>query len=78
MAAGRSNRGIADALFISDRAVERHVTSIFAKLQLPASEHAHHRVLAVLAHAAAAGQGRGRPSGPVSQRPSSCGSSSHA
>jgi DNA-binding NarL/FixJ family response regulator len=53
MAAGRSNRGIADAMFISDRAVERHVTSIFGKLQLPASEHAHRRVLAVLAHVAA-------------------------
>jgi DNA-binding NarL/FixJ family response regulator len=53
MAAGRSNRGIADTLFISDRAVERHVTAIFNKLDLPASEHAHRRVLAVLAHAAA-------------------------
>ena len=53
MAAGRSNRGIADAMFISERAVERHVTSIFAKLELPANEHAHRRVLAVLAHAAA-------------------------
>jgi DNA-binding NarL/FixJ family response regulator len=78
IAAGRSNRGIADAMFISDRAVERHVTSIFAKLQLPASEHAHRRVLAVLAHVGAARQARGRPSGPVSHRPSSCGSSSHA
>jgi DNA-binding NarL/FixJ family response regulator len=54
MAAGRSNRGIADTLFISDRAVERHVTAIFGKLDLPASEHAHRRVLAVLAHVAAA------------------------
>jgi DNA-binding NarL/FixJ family response regulator len=54
MAAGRSNRGIADVLFISDRAVERHVTAIFNKLDLPASEHAHRRVLAVLAHAASA------------------------
>ena len=36
MAAGRSNRGIADTLFISERAVERHVTSIFGKLDLPA------------------------------------------
>jgi DNA-binding NarL/FixJ family response regulator len=53
MAAGRSNRGIADTLFISDRAVERHVTAIFSKLDLPASEHAHRRVLAVLAHVAA-------------------------
>jgi DNA-binding NarL/FixJ family response regulator len=52
MAAGRSNRGIADALFISERGVERHVTAIFAKLQLPANEHSHRRVLAVLARVA--------------------------
>ena len=53
MAAGRSNRGIADAMFISERAVERHVTSIFGKLRLPATGHAHGRVLAVLARMAA-------------------------
>jgi DNA-binding NarL/FixJ family response regulator len=53
MAAGRSNRGIADVMFISERAVERHVTSIFGKLDLPATEHSHRRVLAVLAHVAA-------------------------
>jgi DNA-binding NarL/FixJ family response regulator len=50
MAAGRSNRGIAATLFISERAVERHVTAIFAKLDLPAADHTHRRVLAVLAH----------------------------
>ena len=55
MAAGRSNRGIADTLFISERAVERHVTSIFGKLDLPVTEHSHRRVMAVLAHVAAAG-----------------------
>jgi DNA-binding NarL/FixJ family response regulator len=53
MAAGRSNRGIADAMFVSERAVERHVTAIFGKLQLPATEHSHRRVLAVLARVAA-------------------------
>jgi DNA-binding NarL/FixJ family response regulator len=53
MAAGRSNRGIADAMFVSERAVERHVTSIFGKLDLPANQHAHRRVMAVLAHVAA-------------------------
>jgi DNA-binding NarL/FixJ family response regulator len=52
MAAGRSNRGIADALFISERGVERHVTSIFRKLGLPATERSHRRVLAVLARVA--------------------------
>jgi len=34
MAEGKSNRGIAEALFISDAAVEKHVTSIFHKLGL--------------------------------------------
>jgi DNA-binding NarL/FixJ family response regulator len=53
MAAGRSNRGIADLLFISERAVERHVNAIFGKLELPVTEHSHRRVLAVLAHVAA-------------------------
>ena len=53
MASGRSNRGIADAMFVSERAVERHVTSIFSKLELPANEASHRRVLAVLAHVAA-------------------------
>ncbi|HEX8101169.1 MAG TPA: response regulator transcription factor [Solirubrobacteraceae bacterium] len=48
MAEGRSNRGIADALVVSDRAVEKHVTSIFGKLSLPAGTDDHRRVLAVL------------------------------
>jgi DNA-binding NarL/FixJ family response regulator len=50
MAEGRTNRSIAGELFLSDRAVERHVTSIFRKLDLPAGDQAHRRVLAVLAH----------------------------
>ena len=50
MAAGRTNRAIAEELFVSERAVERHVTSIFAKLDLPAGEQDHRRVLAVLAY----------------------------
>jgi DNA-binding NarL/FixJ family response regulator/class 3 adenylate cyclase len=49
MAEGRSNQAIADALFVTLRAVEKHVTSIFTKLDLPASTDAHRRVLAVLA-----------------------------
>jgi DNA-binding NarL/FixJ family response regulator len=49
MAEGRSNRAIAEALVISDRAVEKHVTSIFSKLNLPAAREDHRRVLAVLA-----------------------------
>jgi DNA-binding NarL/FixJ family response regulator len=48
MAEGRSNRAIADQLVITERAVEKHVTSIFSKLGLfPAAED-HRRVLAVL------------------------------
>jgi DNA-binding NarL/FixJ family response regulator len=49
MAEGRSNRAIADALVISGRAVEKHVTSIFTKLNLPPAPEDHRRVLAVLA-----------------------------
>ena len=50
MAEGRTNRAIAEELFVSERAVERHVTSIFGKLDLPAGEQDHRRVLAVLAY----------------------------
>jgi len=49
MAEGRSNQAIADQLFVTLRAVEKHVTSIFSKLHLPATTDAHRRVLAVLA-----------------------------
>jgi DNA-binding NarL/FixJ family response regulator len=48
MAEGKSNRGIADALFVTVSAVERHVTNIFAKLRLPHEGQEHRRVLAVL------------------------------
>ena len=50
MAEGRTNRGIAEELVVSERAVERHVTAIFTKLRLPVTEHDHRRVLAVLRH----------------------------
>jgi DNA-binding NarL/FixJ family response regulator len=49
MAEGRSNRAIAEALVVSERAVEKHVTSIFSKLNLPPAAEDHRRVLAVLA-----------------------------
>jgi DNA-binding NarL/FixJ family response regulator/class 3 adenylate cyclase len=49
MAEGRSNQAIADRMFVTPRAVEKHVTSIFAKLALPATTEDHRRVLAVLA-----------------------------
>jgi DNA-binding NarL/FixJ family response regulator len=49
MAEGLSNSAIADRIFVTDRAVEKHVTSIFQKLRLPAASDTHRRVLAVLA-----------------------------
>jgi DNA-binding NarL/FixJ family response regulator len=48
MAEGRSNAAIAEALVVSDGAVEKHVTSIFSKLDLLPAEQDHRRVLAVL------------------------------
>jgi DNA-binding NarL/FixJ family response regulator len=48
MAEGRSNQAIGQRLFITPRAVEKHVTSIFTKLGLPAAAEDHRRVLAVL------------------------------
>jgi DNA-binding NarL/FixJ family response regulator len=50
MAEGRSNQGIAERLVVTERAVEKHVTSIFGKLRLPAAPEDHRRVLAVLAY----------------------------
>jgi DNA-binding NarL/FixJ family response regulator len=49
IAEGRSNSGIAERLVVTERAVEKHVTSIFSKLRLPAASEDHRRVLAVLA-----------------------------
>ena len=48
MAEGRSNAAIAAALVVSDGAVEKHVTNIFAKLDLIPADQDHRRVLAVL------------------------------
>lgn len=49
MAEGRTNQAIARELVVTERAVEKHVTGIFAKLDLPLTEDAHRRVMAVLA-----------------------------
>jgi len=48
MAQGRSNAGIAEQLVVTDRAVEKHVSSIFSKLRLDPVPEDHRRVLAVL------------------------------
>jgi DNA-binding NarL/FixJ family response regulator len=48
MAEGRSNSAIAAELVVTERAVEKHVTSIFSKLDLPSAPEDHRRVLAVL------------------------------
>jgi DNA-binding NarL/FixJ family response regulator/class 3 adenylate cyclase len=50
MAEGRSNQAIAERMFITLRAVEKHVTSIFTKLRLSATSEDHRRVLAVLTY----------------------------
>jgi DNA-binding NarL/FixJ family response regulator len=48
MAEGRTNAAIARELVVSDGAVEKHISNIFTKLDLPPTEHDHRRVLAVL------------------------------
>jgi DNA-binding NarL/FixJ family response regulator len=48
MAEGRSNRGIAGELVISEGAVEKHVAAIFMKFDLPVSSDDNRRILAVL------------------------------
>src|SRR4051812_27717536 len=50
VAEGRSNKGIGERLVITERAVQKHVTSIFMKLNLPQSDDDHRRILAVLAY----------------------------
>jgi DNA-binding NarL/FixJ family response regulator len=50
MAEGKSNKGIAEALFVTQAAVEKHVTNIFHKLELDPGATEHRRVLAVLTY----------------------------
>jgi DNA-binding NarL/FixJ family response regulator len=53
VAEGRSNAGIARALVITERAVEKHISSIFDKLRLAPDAGDHRRILAVLAYLSA-------------------------
>jgi DNA-binding NarL/FixJ family response regulator len=48
LAEGKSNAAVAEGLVLSERAVEKHINSIFAKLDLPEARDAHRRVKAVL------------------------------
>jgi DNA-binding NarL/FixJ family response regulator len=50
MAEGRTNTAIARALVVTPGAVEKHISNIFSKLDLPATDEDHRRVLAVLAY----------------------------
>ena len=50
MAAGRSNAAIAAKLFVTEKAVSKHINNIFTKLGLPPSDDDNRRVLAVLAY----------------------------
>jgi DNA-binding NarL/FixJ family response regulator len=50
VAEGKSNHGIAEALFVTSAAIEKHITSIFYKLDLAAEPTAHRRVLAALTY----------------------------
>jgi DNA-binding NarL/FixJ family response regulator len=49
MATGKNNAAIATSLFLSERAVEKHINSLFGKLGLSGEPQVHHRVMAVLA-----------------------------
>ena len=56
MAQGKTNAGIAGALFLSDRAVEKHINSLFSKLSLSEELDVHRRVKAVLVYLAETGR----------------------
>ena len=55
MAEGKTNAAVARALVVTQGAVEKHVTNIFSKLDLPATDDDHRRVLAVLTFLRAGG-----------------------
>jgi DNA-binding NarL/FixJ family response regulator len=61
MASGRNNATTATALFMSERAVEKHISSVFAKLGLVDEKQVNRRVMAVLAYLEATGEVPKRP-----------------
>ena len=56
IATGASNGAVADRLHVTNRAVEKHINSIFAKLDLPTGDHTHRRVAAVLLYLGESGR----------------------
>jgi DNA-binding NarL/FixJ family response regulator len=50
MAEGRSNAGIARRIYVSEGTVEKHIRAVLTKLDLPATEDDHRRILAVLSY----------------------------
>ena len=50
MAEGRPSAALAGKLFVNEKAISKHITSIFTKLGLPVSDDDNRRVLAVLAY----------------------------
>ncbi len=69
MANGRNDAAIARSLVISERAVEKHINSIFAKLGVTGDPGAHQRVAAVLAYLDASGPQRADPPSPETKPP---------
>ena len=61
MAEGKSNRGIAESLIVSEAAVEKHVTAIFRKLEIESTGTEHRRVLAVVRYLRESGQSQPSP-----------------
>ncbi|WP_433052790.1 response regulator transcription factor [Dactylosporangium sp. CS-033363] len=59
MAEGRSNAGVAKALWVTEGTIEKHVRSILTKLDLPETDETHRRVLAVLTFLEAASSATG-------------------
>jgi DNA-binding NarL/FixJ family response regulator len=69
VAQGRTDRGIAEELFVTRKTVEAHVRSIFRKLELPSDASENRRVHAVLAFLQASGVSEPLSHGPLSARP---------